>query len=98
MDAMRIALTVADVDPRCTLFLDDNDRNIAAGKAMGLQTALVGKPLKSKGADYALENIHILKQAIPEIWFGGADVGDHKLIRTRGEINSIIAAAPPVGA
>lgn len=41
MDAMKIALDVADVDPRRTLFLDDNVKNVAAGKALGLRTVLV---------------------------------------------------------
>ncbi|KAG6704590.1 hypothetical protein I3843_07G135000 [Carya illinoinensis] len=38
MDAMKIALDVADVDPRRTLFLDDNVCNVAAGKDLGLRT------------------------------------------------------------
>ncbi|CAL2224735.1 unnamed protein product [Prunus armeniaca] len=41
MEAMEIALRVAEVDPRRTLFLDDNVRNVAAGKAVGLHTVLV---------------------------------------------------------
>jgi FMN phosphatase YigB (HAD superfamily) len=28
----------------CQLFLDDSERNIAAGKALGLRTALVNYP------------------------------------------------------
>ncbi|KAH0994264.1 hypothetical protein GBA52_005747 [Prunus armeniaca] len=56
MEAMEIALRVAEVDPRRTLFLDDNVRNVAAGKAVGLHTVLVGKTVKSKEADYVLEN------------------------------------------
>ncbi|XBH54009.1 hypothetical protein VPH35_076388 [Triticum aestivum] len=35
------ALRVAGTNPRRTLFLDDSERNIAAGKALGLRTALV---------------------------------------------------------
>ncbi|KAF9673927.1 hypothetical protein SADUNF_Sadunf10G0074700 [Salix dunnii] len=68
VDAMKVALRVADVDPRRTLFLDDNVRNVAAGKGLGLRTALVGKTVKSKEADYVLDNIHNLAQVIPEIW------------------------------
>ncbi|VAI01422.1 unnamed protein product [Triticum turgidum subsp. durum] len=66
------ALRVAGTNPRRTLFLDDSERNIAAGKALGLRTALqVGKRARSKEADYALETIGGLRRAIPEIW--GAD-------------------------
>ncbi|GJN23628.1 hypothetical protein PR202_gb11292 [Eleusine coracana subsp. coracana] len=50
------------------LFLDDSERNIAAGKALGLRTALVGKRVRSKDADYAMESIGSLRRVIPEIW------------------------------
>ncbi|KAL8524644.1 hypothetical protein ACS0TY_014299 [Phlomoides rotata] len=43
MEAMNIAVDVAEVDPRRTLFFDDNLKNIAAGKAVGLRTVLVSR-------------------------------------------------------
>ncbi|KAG5568680.1 hypothetical protein H5410_064305 [Solanum commersonii] len=43
MEAMNIAIEAAQVDPYRTLFLDDNVKNIAAGKAVGLQTVLESK-------------------------------------------------------
>ncbi|OAY55786.1 uncharacterized protein LOC110610844 [Manihot esculenta] len=99
MDAMKIALQAANVDPRRTLFLDDNARNVAAGKAMGLQTVLVGKPMKSKEADYVLENVNKLAQAIPEIWVIGEDNASTapSINRIRSELDSILATTP-VGA
>ncbi|KDP40159.1 hypothetical protein JCGZ_02157 [Jatropha curcas] len=97
MDAMKIALQVANVDPRRTLFLDDNARNVAAGKAMGLRTVLVGKTVKSKEADYVLENVNKLAQVIPEILGSGKDSGEQRISRTRSEIDSMLATAP-VGA
>jgi putative hydrolase of the HAD superfamily len=72
VDAIVAGLRAAGTNPRRTLFLDDNERNIAAGKALGLRTALVGKRVRSKDADYALESIGSLRRAIPEIW-GGVD-------------------------
>uniref|UniRef100_A0A6N2NLI5 Uncharacterized protein n=1 Tax=Salix viminalis TaxID=40686 RepID=A0A6N2NLI5_SALVM len=92
MDAMKIALRVADVDLRRTLFLDDNVRNVAAGKAMGLRTALVGKAVKSREADYVVEHIHNLAQVIPEIWVGGTGGGDQRISRTRSEMDAALAA------
>ncbi|CAB4292031.1 unnamed protein product [Prunus armeniaca] len=87
MEAMEIALRVAEVDPRRTLFLDDNVRNVAAGKAVGLHTVLVGKTVKSKEADYVLENVNNLAQAVSEVWVGGKDGGSNKRIsRTRSDI------------
>lgn len=92
VDAIKIAVGVANVDPCRTLFLDDNDRNIAAGKAMGLCTALIGKTMKTKETDYVLESIANLRQVIPEIWVRGSDTKDHKIMRTRSEID--FAAMP----
>ncbi|XP_071722647.1 uncharacterized protein C24B11.05 [Rutidosis leptorrhynchoides] len=102
MDAMELAIRVADVDPRRTLFFDDNVRNIAAGKALGLRTALVGKTVKSKEADYVLETVNNLAQVIPEIWVNQTDGGDHRrqrISRSRSELESILnTATTPVGA
>ncbi|KAL1200547.1 hypothetical protein V5N11_032948 [Cardamine amara subsp. amara] len=66
--AIEKALEIANIDPTRTLFFEDSVRNVQAGKRVGLHTVLVGKPNKVKGADYALENIHNLKEAIPELW------------------------------
>ncbi|KAI3770891.1 hypothetical protein L6452_02039 [Arctium lappa] len=68
LKAINIALDVAEVDPSRTLFLDDNVRNIAAGKVVGLRTVLVGKKTTTKEADYALEKINNLMHVVPEIW------------------------------
>ncbi|KAK3021570.1 hypothetical protein RJ639_046277 [Escallonia herrerae] len=95
LDAMNIAMDVAEVDPRRTLFFDDSVRNVAAGKAVGLQTALVGKTMRTKEADYAMEDVHNLVQVIPEIWYKGED--EQRLNRTRSDIESILTATP-VGA
>ncbi|KGN48008.1 uncharacterized protein LOC101214793 [Cucumis sativus] len=94
LDAMRIALDVADVDPRRTLFLDDNIRNIAAGKSLALRTVLVGKTVKSKEADYVVETVHNLVQAIPEIWMNTDLDGDDEMMnRSRNDVDSIHMAA-----
>jgi len=74
--AIVAGMRAAGTNPRRTLFLDDSERNIAAGKALGLRTALVGKRVRSKEADYALESIGSLRRAIPEIWGGVAVVDD----------------------
>ncbi|CAN1807769.1 Uncharacterized protein C24B11.05, partial [Linum perenne] len=95
MDAMKIALRAADVDPRRTLFLDDNSRNVAAGKALGLRTVLVGKTMKIPEADYVLEKIQNLAQVVPEIWV----TGDQRISRSKSDMDSILAtSAATVGA
>ncbi|KAL7133855.1 hypothetical protein ABFS83_12G168000 [Erythranthe nasuta] len=66
--AIERALTIANIDPHRTLFFEDSVRNIQSGKRLGLQTVLVGKSQRVKGADYALESIHNLREAIPELW------------------------------
>ncbi|KAH6824829.1 Haloacid dehalogenase-like hydrolase superfamily protein [Perilla frutescens var. hirtella] len=66
--AIEIALQIANIDPFRTLFFEDSVRNIQSGKRVGLDTVLVGKSQRVKGADYALESIHNLREAIPELW------------------------------
>ncbi|KAJ4704656.1 Haloacid dehalogenase-like hydrolase [Melia azedarach] len=67
-DAIERALKIANISPQRTLFFEDSVRNIQAGKRVGLHTVLVGTSLRVKGADYALESIHNIKEAIPELW------------------------------
>ncbi|CAJ1977226.1 unnamed protein product [Sphenostylis stenocarpa] len=93
LDAFKIALHAANVDPRRTLFLDDSVRNIAAGKEMGLHTVLVGKTVKSKEADYAVEFVSNVAQAIPEIWANEMDGDDETMTRTKSELESVLATA-----
>ncbi|KAF7845478.1 putative hydrolase of the HAD superfamily [Senna tora] len=66
--AIELALKIANLDPQRTLFFEDSVRNIQAGKRVGLHTVLVGTSQRVKGADYALESIHNLKEAVPELW------------------------------
>ncbi|XP_042464559.1 uncharacterized protein C24B11.05-like [Zingiber officinale] len=67
-EAMAQALRIADIDPQRTVFFDDSVRNIQAGKRVGLHTVLVGTRHRVKGADNALESIHNMKEALPELW------------------------------
>ncbi|RDX62274.1 hypothetical protein CR513_59411, partial [Mucuna pruriens] len=66
VEAIEAAIQIANVDSRKTLFFDDSARNIASGKAAGLNT--VGRPDLVPGADHALNSIHNIKEALPEIW------------------------------
>lgn len=66
--AIERALKIANINPQRTLFFDDSVRNIQAGKRVGLQTVLVGSSQRVKGADFALESIHNIRQALPELW------------------------------
>ncbi|KAJ4957135.1 hypothetical protein NE237_013918 [Protea cynaroides] len=86
IEAMNIALKVAHVDPRRALFLDDNDRNINAGKAVGLGTVLVGKMTNNTKGRYMVERVIYLPQVVPEIWAATMEGGDQKISRTRSEI------------
>lgn len=91
LEAINIAIDAAEVDPRHTLFFDDNVKNIAAGKAVGLRTVLVGTTtMKSKEADYAVEvvNKNNLIQVIPEIWFGKKDENQQQ----QPKIDSVLSA------
>ncbi|KAK4423527.1 hypothetical protein Salat_1935500 [Sesamum alatum] len=74
VEAMRAAVRIANVDPKKTMFFDDSVRNIANGKAAGLHTVIVGRSSLVPGADYALNSIHNIREAIAEIW---EDEGEH---------------------
>lgn len=62
---------ITNVDPQRTIFFDDSIRNIQAGKRVGLHTVLVGTSQIIKGADFALESIHNIREALPELWEDG---------------------------
>uniref|UniRef100_A0A1D1Y0A1 Uncharacterized protein C24B11.05 n=1 Tax=Anthurium amnicola TaxID=1678845 RepID=A0A1D1Y0A1_9ARAE len=95
--AFEAAVRIAGVDPQSTLFLDDSERNVAAGKALGLRTALVGK--RAGEADYLVGSIGDLRRAIPEIWRGregkdaGAGAGQDQRKPRAGDLDSILASS-----
>jgi len=70
IESMEAAIQIANVDPNKTIFFDDSTRNIASGKAAGFHTVIVGRSTLVPGADHALESIHNIKEAFPEIWEG----------------------------
>ncbi|XP_042423890.1 uncharacterized protein LOC122011572 [Zingiber officinale] len=68
LEAFEMAFAMANIDPKRTIFFDDSPRNIATGKVAGLHTVLVGSSVLVPGADLALESIHNVREALPEIW------------------------------
>ncbi|KAJ0979522.1 hypothetical protein J5N97_014996 [Dioscorea zingiberensis] len=76
VDAMRHALEIAHINPQRTIFFDDSVRNIQSGKRIGLHTVLVGTAQRVKGADHALESIHNIREALPELWEETEKSGD----------------------
>ncbi|MQM14360.1 hypothetical protein Taro_047292 [Colocasia esculenta] len=83
VEAMDHALKMANVNPQRTIFFDDSARNILSGKQIGLHTVLVGTPQRSKGADHALESIHNMREALPELW---EDAEKRKDARYSGDV------------
>ncbi|KAG6538305.1 hypothetical protein ZIOFF_003420 [Zingiber officinale] len=67
VEAMEHALRIAGINPETTIFFDDSIRNIQSAKRVGLHTVLVGTSHRVKGADHALESIHNVKEAFPEL-------------------------------
>ncbi|CAN6297186.1 unnamed protein product [Urochloa humidicola] len=84
IEAMEAAIRIANVDPKKTIFFDDSTRNIASGKAAGFHTVIVGRSTLVPGADHALESIHNIKEALPEIWDG----------QDRAESDVVLAPSP----
>ncbi|KAE8725091.1 hypothetical protein F3Y22_tig00009009pilonHSYRG00024 [Hibiscus syriacus] len=60
--AIERALEISNIEPQRTC------PQHPGGKRVGLHTVLVGSSHRTKGADYALEIIHNIKQALPELW------------------------------
>ncbi|KAA8543850.1 hypothetical protein F0562_021973 [Nyssa sinensis] len=67
-NAFEQAFKIAGINPQKTLFLDDSIRNLQTGKHMGLHTVQVGLSQRKKGVDHALESIHNIREALPELW------------------------------
>ncbi|CAH8366133.1 unnamed protein product [Eruca vesicaria subsp. sativa] len=59
---------MTNINPHKTLFFDDSISNIQTGKRVGLHTVLVGTSHKAEGVDIALEHIHNIREALPELW------------------------------
>ncbi|RZC70672.1 hypothetical protein C5167_033814 [Papaver somniferum] len=76
--AFERALEIANINQKRTVFFDDSVRNIQSGKLIGLHTVLVGTSQRIKGADYALESIHNITEALPELW--GVDGNSGKVL------------------
>ncbi|KAJ0569152.1 putative pyridoxal phosphatase [Helianthus annuus] len=66
-NAFQLAFKMANINPHETLFFDDSIRNIQTAKLTGLSTVLVGSSQRKSGVDYALESIHNIKEALPEL-------------------------------
>lgn len=67
-DAFETAFKLADIDPQRTLFFDDSLRNLLTAKRLGLHTVAVGTSVRTSGVDHALESIHNIREAFPELW------------------------------
>eukprot|EP00253_Pinus_taeda_P013178 PITA_13178 len=88
-EAIEQALHLANADPQRTIFFDDSPRNIAAGKRANLHTVLVGTSVRTEGADFALESIHNIREALPEIWDEEDAESSKSLVRSRGAVAAI---------
>ncbi|KAE8705662.1 Ubiquitin fusion degradation UFD1 family protein isoform 1 [Hibiscus syriacus] len=73
-NAFEQVFKIANINPQKTLFFDDSTRNLQTGKNMGLHTfppmqcIQVGTSHRIDGVDYALESIHNIREALPELW------------------------------
>ncbi|XP_004495846.1 uncharacterized protein C24B11.05 [Cicer arietinum] len=68
VEAFEAAIRIANMDPKKTIFFDDSVRNVASGKVAGFHTVIVGRSDLVPGADHALNSIHNIREALPEIW------------------------------
>ncbi|KAL8265069.1 hypothetical protein R6Q59_023199 [Mikania micrantha] len=80
-NAFEQAFKMAKVNPQKTLFFDDSIHNIQTAKLTGLSTVLVGSSQHKNGVDHALESIHNIKEAVPELWESVNKSNDVRLSR-----------------
>ncbi|KAK9838538.1 hypothetical protein WJX81_006073 [Elliptochloris bilobata] len=66
--AVKLALEMAGADAATTAFFDDSTRNVAAGRACGLYSVLVGRTGADSGADLEVASMHDLRGAMPGLW------------------------------
>ncbi|KAK3166624.1 hypothetical protein QOZ80_1AG0048220 [Eleusine coracana subsp. coracana] len=91
IDAMLHALKAASINPQTTILFDDSFRNIQAAKEIGMRTVLVGTSERTRGADYALESLHNMKEALPELWLEAEKDEDVRKSSKVGIETSVIA-------
>ncbi|KAF8708662.1 hypothetical protein HU200_030042 [Digitaria exilis] len=91
IEAMEAAIRIANIDPKKTIFFDDSTRNIASAKAAGFHTVIVGRSSLVPGADHALESIHNIKQALPEIW-DGQDRSESDVVLASSAVGTAVVA------
>ena len=69
--AFQIALRTARVDnPARSILFDDLMSNLQGAKSQGMKTALVNLNGQEKGADYYLDQVHDIKDVMPQLWAG----------------------------
>lgn len=89
--AIEKAVKIGNINPQRTLFFEDSVRNVQAGKRVGLDTVLVGNSQRVKGADYALESIHNIREALPELWVAGkisSEVGNYDKVAVETSVTA----------
>jgi putative hydrolase of the HAD superfamily len=69
IEAYHHALNLANEDqPSDCILLDDSVRNLATAKDLGFTTVLVGSNGNHPAADYTVDTIHQLPNALPDLW------------------------------
>ncbi len=85
VESYRLALDLAGVaDPGTCALLDDSTRNLAPARDLGIFTVLVGSGVAHPAADRALEDIHDLRQAVPEFWASQASPDEAPTLDPKG--------------
>ena len=68
LQAFQLALEQAGAKAETTLFLDDSIRNVVGASNQGIRAVLIGDKRTDTPAIAAIETIHDLPLALPELW------------------------------
>ncbi|KAL1361775.1 hypothetical protein HN51_010097 [Arachis hypogaea] len=88
-DAFEKVFEIANIDPKRTLFFDDSTRNLLTAKRVGLHTVVVGTSVRTTGIDHALESIHNIREAFPELWEASEK---HEIVKYKVAIETSVKA------
>ncbi|KAJ4754053.1 Haloacid dehalogenase-like hydrolase (HAD) superfamily protein [Rhynchospora pubera] len=92
VEAMEHPLKMSNIDPRRTIFFDDSIRNLQSGKRIGLHTVVVGTSQRAKGTDYAIENIHNIKDVLRKLWDEDTVKSDEVMCSAKVAIETSVTA------
>ncbi|KAF3775856.1 Uncharacterized protein EJ110_NYTH48630 [Nymphaea thermarum] len=91
IEAFQATINIAAINPERTIFFDDSARNVASAKKVGFTTAIVGKEMLVPGADFAVNSIHNIREALTVLREHGKEEQIGQVLPPRGVETAVLA-------